>query len=116
MKQIFVIGLILLQFLGFVSAEAKAPVQSPAKTETQKQGSTFSALLHQDHPADLTRLAHVHSPVFKVGGQRWLPGFANLSGAELLSFDRLQTDPVAPAPSSSHQMRRLLLFPNHYFW
>jgi hypothetical protein len=114
-RQFFVICTILVQLLGYISAEAKMSV--PAMTGTQKESPiSISSSFQQEHPPHLTFINHFAGRAFKLRYHRAVPAMANWY------------NDILPVPVSSDQhlevytsplflpLVRSLLYPNHYFW
>ncbi|HTM91127.1 MAG TPA: hypothetical protein VL095_01820 [Flavisolibacter sp.] len=115
MRQLFVICAILVQFLGFISAEARTP--APTVKGTKKESLlTLSSFFQHEHPVDVTSSNHFTNTAFKLRYQRTLPAMANW-------YNDVISAPVACCKHSDVYtsplflpLTRYLLFPNHYFW
>ena len=115
MRKVFVLCTILIQLLGYVSAEAKPT--APNIWGTQKESPlSFSSSLHEENHADISSPNHFASIAFKLRYQRALPAMANWY------------NDILPVPVSADKhsyvyssplflpLVRSLLYPNHYFW
>jgi hypothetical protein len=115
MRQLFVISIILIQFLGGFSVEASAA--APTMRGIQKESPlTISSSFQQEHPADITASHHFASSAFKVRYQRTVPAMADwYSDVVTLPVFLDKHFKVYSSPLFLPLVRSLL-YPNHYFW
>lgn len=115
-RKIFVICVVLLQLFTSLGAEAKSPVKTASAAQQQTKASLFSSPLHHDWPAELTHTANLHWVGFKVREQR-SPINAEHSGdfKHATSIERNGQTIIGSSPTYL-PLKRLLLFPKHYFW
>jgi hypothetical protein len=114
-RQLFVICTILIQLLGYVSAEARPTAQTMMGTQKESP-LTISSSFHGENPADITSLNHFASIAFKLRYQRALPAMTNwYNDITPVSVSSDKHSNVYSSPLFL-PLIRLLLYPNHYFW
>jgi hypothetical protein len=114
-RQFFILCTILIQLLGYISAEAKATMPPVAGAQKENPLTIPSAFQH-DHPLDVSPSNHFSSSAFKVRNQRNFPVLAGCCDSTPSILRHSGKNPDAYASPLFLPLIRSLLFPNHYFW
>jgi hypothetical protein len=113
-RYLFIIYLLLLQFAGGFAADAKAP--APVKEVSHGKNASLSAndLLH-NQAAEVVRSIQFSCVVFNAH-HRDIEGLVAASYlSDYIADDLRKRNNVFSIAHCTH-LKRLLLFPKHYFW
>lgn len=115
MRQLLIICTIIIQLLGYFSAEANDNVQSKPISEL-KAAYGIGSLFHEDSPSGVSSSTFCSHIFFKIRYQRTTADIADWHHEP--SFVRMLAERFSSAYASPLYIPliRMLLFPNHYFW
>ena len=114
MRYVFTICILFVHLVRGFTAEAETPFQHTISQKKNAVVSSFSG--HYDATGELARSIHFNCTRVQIRGHRLQEDLPATDNGSSYIADALRKHVIVHPASPRFALKRLLLFPNHYFW